>query len=285
MQKSEAWSYKKFGQSDASTKYRELMRRFTDLNENALCSNKDECKKFLDKNGFRTPKTYHIIDGFPVDPQTLFQVPSKFVLKPHNMWNGQGIFIIERRGERFVEPDGTEHSAVGLAEALGRPSKNAFYIVEERIAPHEELARLSPYGTLSDFRICFVNRQLLIASIRIPTKESRGYGNVYKGAFQVSVDSGGTICQLPYTVNQCTVHPDVGELQGFQVPNWDAVLSEVSRVPTLFKSRFISVDGCVGEDGRFVVIELTLLPFLYWLSDAGLQRIIEMNGTSSESKS
>lgn len=256
------------------------MRKFMDAGEDALCCNKYACKKFLDKHGFRTPETYHIIDTYPVDPQILFQVPSRFILKPHSLWNGQGVVIIERCGERFVEPDGREHSAAELIATLGQPSPGKFFIIEERIAPHKELARLSPYGTLSDFRICFVRQQLFIVAIRIPTMESRGYGNVHNGAFQVSVDNNGAITRLPYTLNQCTVHPDVGELYGFQVPNWDAVISEVSRIPRLFKSHFVSIDGCIGEDGRFVVIELTLLPFLYWLSSAGFRRIMQMNEAS-----
>jgi hypothetical protein len=277
----EAWSYKNFGQSAESKAYRDIMRKFMDAGEDALCCNKEACKKFLDKNGFRTPKTYHIIDTHPVDPQILFQVPSRFVLKPHNLWNGQGVLIIERCGERFVEPDGREHSAAELIATLGQPSPGKFFIIEERIAPHKDIARLSPYGTLSDFRICFVNRRLLIASIRIPTQASRGYGNVHNGAFQVSVDSNGVITQVPYTLNQCTVHPDSGvDLHGTQIPKWGEVFREVSAIPPLFKSHFISVDGCIGEDGRFVVIELTLLPFLYWLSSAGFQRIMQLNEAS-----
>lgn len=281
MNVAEAWRFDRVGQSVASAEYRRMMWPFMDPSENALCSNKEKCKRFMEGHGFCTPKTYRIIDSMPVDPKIFFEVPNHFVVKPFNLWNGQGIFVIERRGERFVEPDGAEHSAAGLVNAVTRkvePTKDNFLIVEERIFPHKDIAKLSPYGTLADFRSCFVRGQWFVTAIRIPTIHSRGYGSVFRGAFPITVSEQGVVTKVPYTLNQCTVHPDTGvELAGMQMPNWSEVVREIRRVPSLFKSRFVSVDGCINESGKFVVIELTLLPFLYWLTDAGLRRIIELN--------
>ncbi len=58
-------------------------------------------KKLIESFGVRVPATYEVFE----DPDSIDfpQLPSRFALKPTDLWSSHGVYLLERQGDRFHE--------------------------------------------------------------------------------------------------------------------------------------------------------------------------------------
>jgi hypothetical protein len=184
---------------------------------------------------------------------------------------GKHIFILEKSGERYAEPDGVSHSAMDLVRYYRRKSFRGPVMFEERIECHPELKKLSPHGTMSDFRFYLFDGKIRLSEIRIPTKASRGYGNVARKCILVFIDDDGRFFNSPYIKGGTTVHPDIGDLNGWQVPCWKKTLDTLLSIPPAFGTpEKMTVDGTIDENGDFAILEIhTTTALIQYLTDEG----------------
>jgi len=251
---------------------------FQDPKEISSVSKKVRTKKYLEHHGVVTPKTLAFIPANGVNVNAVLPgdlldgIPDRFVIKPDPGAMGVDVIILSREGGQYLEPDGTVYPGEKvLSKTAWIVKANKGLLIEERVEPHPELAALSPYGTMPDCRFYCMGNKVLFAMMRLPTKRSRGYGNLARGAFPIVSGPDGVTYHSPnFTGSRdSTVHPDTGvDFNGKKMPLWDAMLPQVLRVPPLFNSPFVCVDGTLDSAGRFVVPEITLVPsfttFLGW---------------------
>lgn len=238
--------------------------RYQDPNEVLAVNNKMNTKKYLAHHGIAVPETLAVLPGYSTLPDNFLDgMPEKFVIKPHDGAQGRDIFILTRVNGELLEPDGKVHTKEEITEHimnLMRYKKDV--IIEKKIEPHPELAKLSPYGTMPDFRFYFAGNKPLFGLMRTPTKKSRGYGNVFRGAMLLVANADGVIHKSRLWMGgDEMVNPDTGfDFEGTKVPMWEEMLLQVRKVPPLFNSRLVCVDGVLDVNGVFVVPEVTLGP-------------------------
>ena len=247
-----------------------LFRHLQDLQEIYRSHIKYATKSFLQNANIPVPKLYKFATKKSDITLDFFaSLPETFVLKPNIGSGGKDIHILEKAGEVFVEPDGSVLDLPALQHATRYLRDDTYpdlerrigVLAEERIYPHPSFKTFTHFNTIIDFRIYFVNGNIIFAKMRIPTLKSGGYGNYTRGAHSMVVSPDGIIIKSADWNVDVPVHPDTQQsFEGFKVPMWDELLKDASKVPPLFKSPVVCVDGTFSKDNVFVVLEITLQP-------------------------
>jgi len=240
--------------------------------ERATVFDKTLIKEFLQTHtNLRTPKTYKHLPYSQVDSTMIFDnLPNEFVMKPNRGGQGRGVFVLKN----FTEPNGTRWLKLNLFNyirtdiryrspfpyELRRPwfgdkffQARTGVMFEELIHPHPTIGALSRYGTMPDFRFYFLGRKHWGTIMRIPTKISGGYANTSRGGIAVNVVDG-------VVRDDIRIRGHDRKFDGFEIPGWDNIVKSVGVIPTFFESLLVSIDGTIGEDGEFVVIEVEVNP-------------------------
>jgi hypothetical protein len=223
-----------------------------------------------DLTGLRTPRLLSIFgDSRDLIPRWLGELPDRVVVKSAVSSVGRHVCVLRRDGDRYLEPDGLAWPVQELKLRINRMPRPIF--AEETIVSHPRLGGLAAHGTLCDLRLHFVGDELLVGRCRIPTARSRGYGNVGRGALGVCFRPDGTLdVRHPFARRQAPDELRGVRLDGFALwPRWPEIAAEARKVAELFASPHVGVDGTIDPEGRFVVIEVTLVPDTKWLSPRG----------------
>lgn len=194
-------------------------------------------KKTLRNAHVRVPETYAVINSMEVlENFDFLKLPTDFVVKPNNGLGGQGIVVIEKRGEfagEWIDSSGELwrmsdlrlHMADVLAGRYSMDDVSDIAYIEERVRVHPVFEKYSYHGT-PDIRVIVFNRIPIMSYVRLPTEESGGRANLFQGAAAVGIDiSTGITTYGVHHAKPTEFFPDTRrKLANIQIPQWSEIL-------------------------------------------------------------
>ena len=209
-----------------------------------------------------------------------------FVIKPNDGHSGKGITVINKVvGHRFITIQDAAWESSRLELHLNRILAGRFSrgrrdvaLVEERIVQHHRLRNIAEQG-LVDFRLIVSHGYPVMAMARLPTKRSRGKGNLHRGALGMGISlHEGVLTSGVYLDKPKNHHPDTGTLvSGFKVPYWQEILHTGARAQFFSGMKYAGVDIVVDNNGSVKVLEVNRRPGLsiQLANKAGLRNRLE----------
>jgi alpha-L-glutamate ligase-like protein len=234
-----------------------------------------EIKERLFTAGIPVPLTYMTITGMDEIPHSmeflLRNFRGGFVIKPNDGHSGRGITVINKVvGHRFITASGEAWDFERLALHLDRVISGRFsrgrsdiIIVEERVSQHQRLRNLASSG-LVDFRLIVSHGYPVMAMARVPTKRSRGKGNLHRGAMGMGISlHDGVLTYGVLNEKPTTKHPDTGmKITGVKIPYWHDLLMTGARAQYFSNITYAGVDMVVDASGTVKVLEVNRRPGL-----------------------
>jgi len=194
-------------------------------------------KKTLREAKVRVPETYAVISNMEaLEKFDFFKLPTDFVVKPNNGLGGEGIVVIEKRGEfagEWIDSTGELwrvddlrlHMADILAGRYSMDDVSDIAYIEERVRVHPIFEKYSYHGT-PDIRVIVFNRIPIMSYVRLPTEESGGRANLFQGAAAVGIDiATGITTYGVHHAKPIEFFPDTRrKLANIQIPQWEEIL-------------------------------------------------------------
>lgn len=194
-------------------------------------------KKTLRGAKVRVPETYSVIKGMDdLEEFDFLKLPGDFVVKPNNGLGGQGIVVIEKRGEfagEWIDSQGQLwaiadlklHMADILAGRYSMDDVSDIAYIEERVRVHPVFEKYSYHGT-PDIRVIVFNRVPVMSYVRLPTEESGGRANLFQGAAAVGIDiATGITTYGVHHAKPTEFFPGTRrKLANIQIPQWEEIL-------------------------------------------------------------
>jgi alpha-L-glutamate ligase-like protein len=237
-------------------------------------------KRLLIKNGIPTSA---LIASFRTRDKIRFfnweELPSDgFVIKPARGWGGGGILVVKSwnknygysiKDERIEANQIRTHLLDIFDGAYSLQNLPDYAFIEERITPHPFFKRIAPVG-LPDVRIIVFNRIPIMATIRIPTKESDYEANLTKGALGLGVDLHTGITTYAYYKHAPANSPSAPEyipgtkikVRGIKIPDWDQFLLIATKTQAISGLGYAGVDIVMDADRGPLVLENNSRPGL-----------------------
>ncbi len=281
------------GDFDRSTLDRYVSRReLTKLQERVnppswadLLKNKGMFYRFCAANGIATPALYAFFfagtGGVTSDGRWLpaagdgwsnyvrEELPGTFVLKPARGSNGDGVYVLERRGGGFANFDGRVYDSEGLRRLMSSETYSSGLIIQERLRNHDDLRRLTGSEFLQTVRACTLvdadgRGQLLHAHLKLTAPEAAidNFGVGLGGNLQCCIDLESGIPQAAVRLRSCgnglepvDRHPATGAAFGeFVLPHWGEFVEVVNRAAERFLPvRAIGWDVAITPAGPVIV--------------------------------
>lgn len=238
-----------------------------------LADSKLGTKKFLAQHKVAVPQTLGIIRKHEeLTPQYIESLEPPFVVKPNNGYGGKGILIIDGKNAQgnFVTNSWEALSPKKLKEHLIYALDGFFslsggrdrVIIEKKIELTKEIELLGTFG-LPDIRVIVYNMVPVMAMLRIPTKESGGKANIHGGACAVGIDIGtGKLTYISQKWKTINSIPEIGDIRGIILPDWDKVLSLAVQVQKVTAISFLGCDIVLDEREWPLVLEMNVRPGL-----------------------
>lgn len=194
-------------------------------------------KETLKKAKIRVPETYAVIKGMEaLENFDFLTLPTDFVVKPNNGLGGQGIVVIEKRGEyagEWIDSTGELwrvddlrlHVADILAGQYSMDDVSDIAYIEERVRVHPVFEKYSYHGT-PDIRVIVFNKIPIMSYVRLPTEESGGRANLFQGAAAVGIDiATGITTYGVHHAKPVEFFPETRrKLANIQIPQWEEIL-------------------------------------------------------------
>lgn len=195
-------------------------------------------KKTLRLAKVRVPETYAVIKSMDaLENFDFLKLPTDFVVKPNNGLGGQGIVVIEKRGEfagEWIDSQGEIwgvadlklHMADILAGRYSMDDVSDIAYIEERVRVHPVFEKYSYHGT-PDIRVIVFNKVPIMSYVRLPTEESGGRANLFQGAAAVGIDMAtGITTYGVHHAKPTEFFPGTRrKLANIQVPQWEEILA------------------------------------------------------------
>lgn len=209
-----------------------------------------------------------------------------FVIKPNDGHSGRGIAVVNKVvGQRFIttQDEAWDNSRLNLhLERIlrGRFSRGRsdVALIEERIQQHYRLRNLATYG-LVDFRLIVSHGYPVMGMARLPTRRSRGKGNLHRGALGMGISlHEGVLTSGIHLDKPVTHHPDTGyAVSGVKIPNWYDIVLTGARAQYFSSLTYAGVDMVVNALGNVKVLEVNRRPGLaiQLANKAGLRNRLE----------
>jgi len=210
-----------------------------------------------------------------------------FVIKPNDGHSGKGIVVINKVvGQRFITIQDAAWEKARLAVHIYRILTGRFSrtrrdvaLIEERISQHHRLRNIAEQG-LVDFRIIVTHGYPVMAMARLPTKRSRGKGNLHRGALGMGISiNDGVLTSGVYMDIPRNHHPDTGTLvSGLRIPYWQEILNTGARAQFFSGMKYAGVDLVIDNFGNVKVLEVNRRPGLsiQLANKAGLKSRLEL---------
>jgi alpha-L-glutamate ligase-like protein len=231
-------------------------------------------KRLADAAGIPTPRTlgvityHHQLRELP----RLLAARDQFVLKPARGAQGNGIVVVTSVEDgRYRKSSGALLSAVELRQHVSSTISGVFSLrgdidsclVEERVVLHPAFAELARYG-IPDVRVIVYRGLPIMAMCRLPTVESDGRANLHQGAIGAGIAiASGRATHAACRNEAVTHHTDThAPIVGFQVPEWDAVLSLAVRAAEISGLGYLGVDIVIDVAHGPLLLELNARPGL-----------------------
>ncbi|MFH2085319.1 MAG: sugar-transfer associated ATP-grasp domain-containing protein [bacterium] len=195
-------------------------------------------KKILKTVGIRVPETYAVINNMEVlEKFDFLKLPTDFVVKPNNGLGGQGIVVVEKRGEyagEWIDSQGDAwgvedlklHMADILAGRYSMDDVSDIAYIEERVRVHPSFTKYSYHGT-PDIRVIVFNKIPIMSYVRLPTEESGGRANLFQGAAAAGIDiATGVTTYGVHHGRPIEFFPGTRrKLANIQIPQWEEILT------------------------------------------------------------
>jgi len=195
-------------------------------------------KKTLREAKVRVPETFAVVKGMDaLENFDFLKLPTDFVVKPNNGLGGQGIVVIEKRGEfagEWIDSQGELwrvadlklHMADILAGRYSMDDVSDIAYIEERVRVHPVFEKYSYHGT-PDIRVIVFNKVPVMSYVRLPTEESGGRANLFQGAAAVGIDiATGITTYGVHHAKPTEFFPGTRrKLANIQIPQWEEILS------------------------------------------------------------
>lgn len=244
----------------------------------SIANSKLLTKKTLRTNKVRVPETYSVIKGSEaLDNFDFMKLPGDFVVKPNNGLGGQGIVVIEKRGEyagEWIDSQGTTWNINDLRLHIGDILAGRYSMddiadiayIEERVRVHPVFEKYSYHGT-PDIRVIVFNKIPIMSYVRLPTEESGGRANLFQGAAAVGIDiATGITTYGVHHAKPTEFFPGTRrKLGGIQVPQWEEILDTAIRASDAIGLGYMASDIVlqpVGDKSTPMILEVNAQPGL-----------------------
>ncbi len=240
-----------------------------------IADNKIYTKRVLEENKIPTPalidhiENYNEARSFDWD-----SLPNSFVMKPVHGLEGSGIEIFYNRDKNgnWIRGDGSKVSiedlkllALDIIEGkYSLYNQKDSILFEERVKMHKAFKYFA-YKGAPDVRIIVYNNIPLMSYVRLPTKESRGKGNLAQGAIGAAIDlvSGTTTSAIIGKSEQIERVPGTNlSLRGLKIPYWNQLLRTAIEAQKATNLGFAAIDFLIDREKGPVIIEMNARPGL-----------------------
>ncbi|TNE89842.1 MAG: hypothetical protein EP330_10080 [Deltaproteobacteria bacterium] len=240
-----------------------------------LVDDKIVAKERLVAVGVPVPATLAVCEGLRDLPALLEGLADQesFVIKPSLGGGGHGILVVGERvepgcwrkaGGEILDLEALhEHAANILFGAFSRGAMTDRILVEPRVTPGGVYAEMWGDG-LSDLRVITLERQPVMAMVRVPTASSEGRANLHQGGLGLAVDlETGRVTRAVRNGRLISRHPDNGaQLEGICLPAWQETLDVARRAAGSVPLGYLGVDIVHDKDLGPLVLELNARPGL-----------------------
>lgn len=221
----------------------------------AIANSKLLTKKTLREAKVRVPTTFAVINNMEaLEKFDFLTLPVDFVVKPNNGLGGQGIVVIEKRGEyagEWIDSTGSIwrvsdlklHIADVLAGQYSMDDVSDIAYIEERVRVHPIFEKYSYHGT-PDIRVIVFNKIPIMSYARLPTEESGGRANLFQGAAAVGIDiaTGITTYGVHHTKPIEFFPGTRRKLANIQIPQWEEILETAIRASQVIGLGYMASD-------------------------------------------
>jgi hypothetical protein len=206
--------------------------------------------------------------------------PDGLVVKPVDGHRGLGVRVLSRAPGGVEDHRGRAAAWPELARELAAEPWPG-YVVQERLRPHPDLARLSGHGLLHTMRLVTMREEgedprmvgavLRVAAGREPVDSFRGgtTGNVlaYPGE-DGGVVRAWSLAPSGFGFRRTGAHPRTGaRIEGFRIPGWEAARALALRAAAAFAPlRAVGFDVAPTPGGPALV---EANAWWSWISDPG----------------
>ncbi|MDX2169722.1 MAG: alpha-L-glutamate ligase-like protein [Deltaproteobacteria bacterium] len=207
------------------------------------------------------------------DLPRLLEGRDQFVLKPAHGAQGNGIVVVTQveADGRFRKSSGTLLTPLALRQHVSNTISGVFSLrgdadtclIEARVILHPALHDLTRFG-IPDIRVVVYRGVPVMAMCRLPTAESDGRANLHQGAIGAGIAiRDGRATHAAIHNQSVTHHVDTqAPIVGFQVPQWDEVLSLATRAAEMSGLGYLGVDVVVDAAHGPLLLELNARPGL-----------------------
>ncbi|MFC4350160.1 alpha-L-glutamate ligase-like protein [Fodinicurvata halophila] len=239
-----------------------------------LVDDKVKTKRLAEEAGLAVPELYAVVAAhWQVKRfEQLLQGRERFVIKPSQGSQGNGIMVIDSRmhygwrkadGTMITDDDLHYHLVnilSGMYSLAGQPDEA---MVEYRVDFDSVFDQVT-YQGVPDLRVIVYRGVPCMAMLRLPTRASDGKANLHKGGVGVGVDlATGVTCGGMLYDRPITLHPDTGHtLEGLQVPGWQNILRLSARCADLTGFGYLGVDVVLDRKRGPLILELNARPGL-----------------------
>ena len=134
-------------------------------------------------------------------------------------------------------------------------------IIEYRIQTPKIFTKIFPEG-VPDIRLIALKGKLLVAMLRIPTKQSDGKANLHQGALGVEVDlQTGILGQAYNYKSYLNHHPDTkAAIVGQKVPYWQEIIDISNKIAKISPLKYLGIDMVIDKNIGPLVLEMKVRP-------------------------
>ena len=257
-----------------------------------LADEKITSKKLLKKAGVPVPRLIAQISSRRTLENFDWSIlPTSFVLKPNRGLGGDGIIVVygRKKGtvDTWVKSNGKPITVADLKMHIGHILDGEYSLSNTPdIAFFEERLKLSKefrpyaYKGIPDIRVIVYNKVLVMAMLRLPTKESDGKANLQQGGVGVGIDMARGITTTAVQGKSKIVEYVPGTrllLSGIKIPYWDDILRLAITAQIASGLGYLGADIAIDRDNGPVILELNARPGLsiQVANLAGLKRRLE----------
>lgn len=239
---------------------------YNDHRDVKMADSKLKTKSFLSARGVPVPRLYGTIRSQEdLDKYDFSILPNDFVVKPNRGYGGEGIIPVwDRIDGKYILSNGTAVTQEQMVEHISDILEGRFSIsgvqdiafFEQLLVCDERLRKYS-YKGLPDIRVVLYKLIPVMAMLRLPTRASKGKGNLHQGAIGVGIDIAKGIATHIVQGSQIIDEvPEAGGIRGFKIPYWDEILMIASKAQLETNLGYMAADIAIDENAGPVLLEI-----------------------------
>jgi len=236
-----------------------------------LADDKVLTKMFLENENIPVPESYAVIEhvGNIEEKWNEMNCYDSLAIKPARGKGGGGIIILfKNKKNNWKTPSGRQVNNYEIKRhianilfgvySFGQSDKA---IIEYCIQTPDFFTNIFPEG-VPDIRLITLHGKLLVAMLRMPTKESDGKANLHQGALGVDVDmQTGKLGQAYNYKSYLNNHPDTKKaIKGQQLPHWQEIIDISNKIAKISPLKYLGIDMVIDKKIGPLVLEMNVRP-------------------------